>query len=432
MLKKLAAAAVTAFSFATLAMAAVNFDNPRSNNITEELNGLEISLPAPAPAEMDKKPVKAKEWTIMVYVNAKNNLERYGIKDMNEMEMVGSSDKVNVVVEMGRMKGFDSSNGDWVGTRRYLVKKDADTANVTSPVVADLGKTDMGDYKNVTAFVKWAKATYPAKKTMLVVWNHGAGWIKSDKQVGGEKGISYDDETGSHITTPQLGALLKDAGGVDVYGSDACLMQMAEVVYEIKDYVPYIVGSEETEPGDGYTYNDMLAPIVAKPAMSAEELGKAVVDAYSDHYAGIDEGSTQSLLKSAAIPGMLNAVDEFAYALIQAGEKALVKSAMDGAQSYAYAENKDLYHFAQIITGATQNAGVKAKGEALMKYISGTLIVHNRTTNGSGGWYGPVDYSNSHGMAVYLPPSAPAAGYMDLQWAKASNWDEFIAWYQQP
>ena len=42
-------------------------------------------------------------------------------------------------------------------------------------------------------------------------------------------------------------------------------------------------------------------------------------------------------------------------------------------------------------------------------------------------WSGK-DYSESHGISVYLPDSAAAAGYSELAWASASKWDEFIAW----
>jgi hypothetical protein len=281
-------------------------------------------------------------------------------------------------------------------------------------------------------FTKWAKAKYPAKKYMLVVWNHGAGWIKSANAAN--RGISYDDETGNHITTPQLGAALKEMGGVDVYGSDACLMQMAEVVYELKDYVTYIVGSEETEPGDGYTYNDFLAPLFAKQNMGPAELAKVAVDAYADHYKAQDEGSTQSYIKTSAIAGFLSASNEFAYAVTRANEKALAKKAMGEAQSYAYPENKDLYHFAELVLAGTADAEVKTKAEALMAYIKTKLVAHNRTTNGAdGGWWSPPsDYSNSHGIAAYLPGVSAPASYAELQWAKYSNWDELINLMNQP
>ncbi|MBI4802800.1 MAG: hypothetical protein HY796_09795, partial [Elusimicrobia bacterium] len=337
-MKKLALA-MTAAILASPLGAEINFDNPKFN-LADELPAMELSLPGPAAAgENDSRVRPDKEWTVMVFVNAKNNLERYGMLDMNEMEMIGSTDKVNVVVELGRIAGYDSSDGNWVGSRRYLVKKDGNTGKITSPVVQDLGKVDMGDYKHLIDFAVWARTNYPARKYMLIVWNHGSGWLKS---VGGQKGISYDDETGNHINTPQLGLAMKAIGKVDVYGSDACLMQMPEVNYEIKDYVDYIVGSEETEPGDGYTYNLLLGPLAAKPAMGAQELGKLAVDAYSDHYQSISQESTQSLVKSAAHAGFVPLVNDFVKAALASGEKALVKTALSGTQSYAYSDNKDL------------------------------------------------------------------------------------------
>ena len=43
------------------------------------------------------------EWTVMVYLDADNNLESAGIDDINEMEIVGSTTEVNVVVQVDRI-----------------------------------------------------------------------------------------------------------------------------------------------------------------------------------------------------------------------------------------------------------------------------------------------------------------------------------------
>lgn len=420
---------LTLLFVASLASAEVSFDNGKGLNVSEEIKNVEN---IPMPAAPDKSILDLfrtqKEWTFMVFLNAKNDLERFGIKDMNEMEMVGSSDKVNIVVQMGRIKGYDSSNGDWTGVKRFLIQKDTDTNIINSPSVQDMGELDMGDYKNLIDFVKWAKKTYPAKKYMLVVWNHGSGWEKSKGKAN--KGISYDEASGNHMTTPQLGLAMKEIGKVDVYGSDACLMSMAEVIYEIKDNAEYIVGSEETEPGDGYTYNTLLAPLIAKPSMGPAELAKLAVDAYSDHYRDQGEGSTQAYIRADKINDFLKMVNDFAYAMSQSGEKQIVKDAINQAQSYAISENKDLYHFAQLVVARTQNADVKAKGEALMSFIKDKLVAHNRTNNSEGGWWGPVSYDDSHGVAIYMPSSGLGAGYDELAWSKYSNWDEFIKWYQ--
>jgi hypothetical protein len=424
--------------FASLVSAEIGFDGVKKADLNEELSNIEIS--APSAAEAADKGIladlfgirRAKEWTIMVFGNGKNDLEPFLLKDLNEMEKIGSSGGVNVVVEAGRIDGYDESDGDWKGVRRYLIKKDNDTEKVNSPVLKDMGSVDMGDYKSVIDFAKWAKSAYPAKKYMLIFWNHGAGWTKNG-QPRITKGISYDEESGNHINTPQMATILKEIGGVDVVGTDACLMAMAEVNYEIKDSVKYIVASEETEPGDGYTYDLFLGPVVAKPTMTAMEVGKAAVDGYSNHYDGIDQGYTQSLVLASAMTKLPQLTDAFGAAVMAAGEKALAKSARDGAINYAYPENRDLYDFTRLVVEGTKNADVKAKGQALMNFITGELVLHSRARDSKPSYWSPAKkYSLSKGIAAYLPPAGLGEGYTDLAWAKATQWDEFALWLNQP
>ncbi|MDO8805118.1 MAG: clostripain-related cysteine peptidase [Elusimicrobiota bacterium] len=413
MFKKAIAVFAMIAAVSTLVSAEISFDTPNKASLQQIIANLDLSVPVPAAAEKGKID---KEWTIMVFVNGKNNLEKYALLDMNEMEMIGSSDKVNIVTEVGRIAGYASNDGDWKTSRRYLVKKDNDFTKITSPIVAELGKVDMGDYKHLVEFTKWAMTTYPAKRYMLVVWNHGAGWIKS-RGLEAAKGISYDDETGNHITTPQFGLAMAAIGKIDVIGTDACLMQMPEVNYEIKNYVDYIVASEETEPGDGYTYNLMLGPLVAKPTMLGAELGKLTVDAYANHYGSQDH--TQSLVLASAMNGFMPLINNFVKAAMAANEKPLIKTAMNGAQSYAYAENKDLWHFLSLYGASSANAEVKAAAKALQTYITGTLVLHNRTNS---------SYSDSHGIAIYMPNYVNSS-YAGLAWSRDGQWDEFIGWY---
>ena len=106
---------------------------------------------------------------------------------------------------------------------------------------------DMGDYKNLVDFVKWGTDNFPAKHYFVAVWNHGSGWHFQDAKIkSGEvsiNDISFDDNTGHAITTEQLGTAMAEiklhiGRNVDIYGSDACLMQMLEVAGEMKNSVP--------------------------------------------------------------------------------------------------------------------------------------------------------------------------------------------------
>ena len=444
MIRKISLSAVAVSLLTSLSFAQMDFDRGVSD-IEAGIAAMDIAVPEPVAENADKgfitdflfgkpTPKAVAEWTIMVYSSAKNDLEPFLLKDLNEMEMIGSSAKVNIVAEVGRIDGYDSSDGDWKGVRRYLITKDNDRTKMGSKMLKDMGMLDQGDYRTLVAFGKWAKQAYPAKKYMLIVSNHGSGWEKGAKRLVLEnKGISYDEQSGNHINTPQLGQALREIGKVDVFGTDACLMQMAEVVYEIKDSVDYIVGSEETEPGDGYTYNDFLGPVIARPAMTPMELGKQAVNAYADHYDKIDQGHTQSLAKAASVNKLLTVSNAFAQALMASGEKALAKTSRDATINFAMEENRDLYDFARRVVAGSQNADVKLKGQALMNFITGDLMLLNRTRDDKGGyWSGPKEYTLAKGMAAYFPSYGLGDGYADLAWAKASNWDEFVQWINQP
>lgn len=368
------------------------------------------------------------DWTIMVYMSAKNNLEASAIKDINEMESAGSTDKVNILVEVGRIDGYDISNGDWKSTRRYRIAKDADAAKINSPVLADLGKTDMGDHRNIAAFGQWGKANYPAKRYMFVVWNHGSGWKR-------KKGrwISNDEETGNHVNTPQLGSAMREIGGVDMYASDACLMQMAEVAYELRGSATYIAGSVETEPMDGFDYATLLSALTAAPSMPAEQLGKVLVDSFIAQYVSPSRGATFSLIKTSGLSGLAVATKKFTDAALRSGDKASFLKARAAAQAYSHYENKDFYDLVRLSAEAAPSPEVKSAGMALMEQLKRNVIVHSRFNNSDGSsWWSPTDFDDTNGLTVYLPATAPATGYDELQWAGDSGWLDFAAWLARP
>lgn len=388
----------------------------------------ELAVPAASRVTEESRYQRDTTWTIMVYVNAKNNLEEYGLKDINEMEAFGSTEKVKVVAELGRMNGFSFAEGNWTGSRRYFIQKDNNPSAITSPVVENMPSADMGDWNHLVDFVKWAKTNYPSRNYMLIVWNHGSGWVKRT----GDKGISYDDETGNHITTPQLGQALRAMKGVDIYASDACLMQMLSVAYEIKDRADYIVGSEETEPGDGYTYDLLLEKINASD-LTALGVGKATVDAYSDHYKSIGQSSTHSLIKTEQLQTFVSSLNAFADTVMTHYSKNIAKAARAKTASYAYDDNKDLLDFVRNMLDLDPQDSSVPEEENLenagyyVNHMAKKVVVYNRTNTFMTGWDNK-DYSTSQGLAIYLPDSGYNPSYDTLQLGKVSSWPKFIKW----
>ena len=130
------------------------------------------------------QPMPQAKWTIMIYIDRDNDLESMVIKDFNELEMVGSTDDMRIVVEIDRWDGFcynkyertgddDTSNGNWTDTRRYYVTKDSDPEIIHSQIWAYLGEKNMGDPQTLQDFIDWSKYYFPADHYLLILEDHG-------------------------------------------------------------------------------------------------------------------------------------------------------------------------------------------------------------------------------------------------------------------
>lgn len=371
------------------------------------------AVPAPT------SPARAEaEWTVLAFMNGKNNLEAFGLADLNEMETAGSTDKVNIIVELGRSRAHDESDGDWTGARRYRVLRDADPAKINSAVLAEYPQADMGDWRRLADFIAWGKANYPAKRYMVIVWNHGNGW---KGRAAAQKGISTDDETGSTITTAQLGRALAAGGKIDLFSMDACIMQMAEVAWEARGTADYVLASEEVVPNEGQRYDLFMAALTGSPWLSAEELGKAAVKIYADHYAAVKRYGTMSLLRVSALEKFAALLDGWTDAVRAKSEKLAVSDSRSKTQQFWYDDNIDIYHLVQLTTAYPYlNRLVAEKGRELTEFMDRELVVSSRFISNQ--------YRNSHGLAVYMPKSWLDPAYRDLNWSAATKWDEFCAW----
>jgi hypothetical protein len=115
------------------------------------------------------------EWTIAVYLDADNDLEKFGLIDMNEMEL-GVRGDVNVIVLIDRAEGYDDSDGDWTDARVYRIVADEDKSTIGSPVIARPGELNMGDPAVLETFLATTLKSFPARRNALMLWNHGGGW----------------------------------------------------------------------------------------------------------------------------------------------------------------------------------------------------------------------------------------------------------------
>ncbi|HNW44085.1 MAG TPA: clostripain-related cysteine peptidase [Elusimicrobiales bacterium] len=360
-----------------------------------------------------------KKWTVIALLNGKNNLSGAAEADINEMEAVGSNADINVVVEAGTVNAPEGKPPVF-SVKRYYVNKDADAAKITSRAVMTLKKADMGSWQHLAEFITWAKTNYPAERYMVVVWNHGSGWKSFGKplaQLAADKGISYDDETGNHITAIEMAAALAQAGPADVFASDACLMQELATNYEIRRHAEVIVGSEETEPNEGQDYTRFLGALAAAPSAPAEELGRMYVKAYRDFYAGTKDWTTISAVRAKAFDGLLPRVSALADALL-AGDIQFAKDSRRKTLKFADPDARDLGHFARIVAQDAKDPAAKAAAAALDEYIRNEVVIAKDFTG---------QFQDASGLATYLPVVyLDEDRYAQMSFAMASSWDALI------
>jgi hypothetical protein len=367
-----------------------------------------------------------------VYLDGDNNLEPYAIGDLNEMEQVGSDANINILALVDRAPGYDTTNGDWTGTRLYKITKDAaNSSTIVSTLVQDYGELDMSNPTTLKNFIVDCQTLYPANRTVLTLWNHGDGLYPRGEE---NKGICWDDTTGtgawdcltgSEILTAFSQARALTGKKIDILNLDACLMQTMEVAYEWRTEVLYLVGSEETIPGYGNNYDTLLATLKSNPTQSTLDFAKALVVDYYNFYKR--QSTTLSVVgMGTEFTNLIASFKEFATALYNTTDLAAVTKARTAAISFTYDEYKDLYSFVNSISTGSSDTNVKTKATALKTAISNAVLLHMETGTFA---------RKAFGLAIFLPKGTQWTGYSGASQYTSfllsvdSDWDEFVKRY---
>ena len=360
------------------------------------------------------------EWTFMVFINGDSDLEYAGIDDINEMEVTGSSEDVQIIVQYDRSEGFATEDGDWHGARRYRIEQD-DSENIGSPVLEDLGVVDSGDYNTVVDFVEWTAERYPAKKYALVVWNHGASWYFQPNEP--QKGISVDYDTGSIISVANgdFSRMLSDVYDIlgqkiEMLGMDACIMQSWEIAYEAAPFANYFVASQDYEGFDGWNYEGTMADLVEHPAMNGEDLGSSVGLRF------IETGDlTQSTIDLRRLNELNTKLNQFAEEFIENPEFSTYQQSVERSYSYdgEWGVDHDMRGFLSTFTRRAENERLRVKAQEAIDVLD-RIVLSNYTHD---------DLSGANGLSIYSPSIYLAdidTSYLNATWSEETKWDDML------
>lgn len=361
---------------------------------------------------------KKVDYTVLVYMVA-SNLESsgyYATEDLKEMMAIGSSPKVNVIVQTGG--GSENSTIDdyrfidFTKVQRHLILKDE------ARLIRDEGERNMGDYQTLTSFLGWGVSTYPADRYVAILWNDGAGL----------RGFGFDPKNDDFLTPGEIGdAFAKVDTDFEVIGFDACLMASIEIASRINEHGNYMVASEELEPGWGWDYSAIVSSLVENPEQDGLSLGRTIADSYFAHVKAkadehsdfnLERGATLSVIDLSKIKEIVSFVNNlsgyFNKYVTDLDETYSLTKSIKGTERYGEGGSEssghlDIYNFVdELQRSFPEFAGMPDTLKSLVQ----DAVVYK--VNGEA-------KPNSHGISIYMQideyePNAPYLRYAIGEW----------------
>lgn len=416
-----------------------------------------------------------KPYTFIVFMAADNDLHPFAWRNLKHLELIGSTEYVNVIVQLN-IPGHNNP------TRRYVVKQgkrllvDADTSihNV---------KLNSGNPHTLIDCVAWANKHYPAEEVIIDLWNHGTGpcdpgtsrtvsatelfslnpisnMLDLDRSVGYleyvsncalqkevlQRGICFDETFRSYMTNQDLEFALHEictkvlGKKIGIIGFDACLMSAVEIASIGKKYAKYMISSEEVELAYGWPYDAILRPLVSS-ALPLKDFAAHIVKSFDAFYIPVTPDYTLSAINLAEISALENNIHNLASTLIEAlqsQKNESVKKAIRFAKSRkhcicfeepSYIDLGDFYKnlikFIDFIE--LHNKQNEAYLKHRIKYFAaeGISLLEKCVVENKAG----KNLKNAKGLSIYFPEGQFAHSYLKNSFASENNWAVLIAKY---
>ncbi len=309
----------------------------------------------------------------------------------------------------------------------------------SAPVLTSLakwGEINTGDDAALTKILAYGAETFPSRRTMLMIYQHGAAWRGSSYDVhpiGTREVRTYD-----YLTPEEMRLSLDSVGGIDALLFTApCLMGAIEPVYQLRNSTDLYIGSE---PRSGFAaWVDALPEISqllsSQPDLPVERLGARILESLDRHYDPSDyihtmpeeaqvaaaEVAMTAVASTLDLDALASALDAFALALLDVLEASIeeILSARNDAQDFTYEEVVDAVDFAKRIESIP---GLETASAAFQTEVtrSITAAIFNERA-----------FPGGHGLSIFFPFRKNADPLMGLYNKYAPKFDGQRAQYAE-
>lgn len=453
------------------------------NNATEE-ELLELRTVSPE-----------KDYTLVVFMAANNDLYRFALKNIIQMEAIGSNENINIIVQL-------HTPGSNNPTKRYVIKKGKRLlVQAEGPTLT--AKLDSGDPETLIDCVEWAMKYYPAKNLVINFWNHGSGcWdpgisktistydlfymnsetnmLELDRSIEfiehieeqnnynqneikknqdhpedndfieiEKRGICFDETYKSYMTNQDVKHALSQIqnrilGGKKIAAVwfDACLMSMIEITNICKDHADYFMGSQDVEYASGSNYQLALSPFV-DGSLSPKEFACHIVHSFEKAYQHITRDFTQSAIDLSLTGAIEENIQLVAQQLLTAMQHQTNKSVFKMIQQsksrsactcFEEPSFIDIRHFYINLQANLGQIRLNDKAKEIMiKSELKTLLEKGINSINSAVIANTTGSNLSHacGISIYFPERTIFNSYPICTFARSNNWMNLLIQYLQ-
>lgn len=212
---------------------------------------------------------------------------------------------------------------------------------------------DVGCPDSLTNYLKWAVTNYPADHYVLILSDHGGGYMPHDElpyelqtqniNEALTRGVVYDDEHNTSLSAKSIAGAVEKAGvHLTAFYYDACLMNTAEYLFELAPVTDYVAASTFSVSAWGGKYLSLLEGF--SQAKSKDDIENTLINLCNDNlaYWGTKLSSNpyfdMSVLRTSGVPAFGTALKSFVDKLVEAytsGDEKTIKT-IDDCTAKAY------------------------------------------------------------------------------------------------
>ena len=342
------------------------------------------------------RPARAeeKELTILVYICGSDleSEEGEATGDIREMlsSGVGKSDAATVLVATGGSSRWQRYGISSRNVQYYRLA-------ASEPVLLkDAGQMNMGDADTLSRFLSFGMSQAPARRYILVLWDHGGGPI-----YGLCNDENYRDDS---LTLSELRqGLTRGLNGarLEIIGFDCCLMNCLDLCADLEGIADYAVVSQELVSGTGFNYDEWMKPILANPAISSQQIAMSMAETYvQENSRGRSAGAaTMSVVDTSRMPAVMEAANAFCAAMSEQMKSNLsgvirLRTKLTSFGEFADYDASDLVDVADLCDAAS--ALLPAESAAL-KQQAEQAVCYNCATKDIAAY--------AHGLSLFMPYS---------------------------